>query len=160
MEKAAAQILLRNFTETKRIDRRLYAIGDWVLPAAIPYRGLGIFIILAVPLWLIYSASGLQVEMDNLWIWLSPPILGAAMGYAVRIQGKSMTAVITANVSFGWWWLRHRNDSRTRTIRLLCVLWRPEHRAYKIQAAKAADRSDAGPASRMELLIEGARSCL
>ena len=138
MERASsAQILLRNFTETKRIDRRLYAIGDWVLPAAIPYRGLGIFLGLAVPLWLIYSAIGLEVEMDNLWIWVSPPIIGATLGYAVRIQGKSMTAVIAANVSFALWWLRHRHDSRSRTVRLLCVVWRPDHRAYRLEAINA-----------------------
>lgn len=140
-ERGAAQqqdLLLRNFTETKRIERRLYAIGDWVLPTAVPVRGLVLFLLFAVPLWFIYSRFGLNLSMENLVWWLAPPFFAAALGYAVRIQGKSMTDVLTAQVSFAWWWLRHRGDSRTRTYQLLCVLWRTEHPGYQREAQRAA----------------------
>lgn len=132
-------LVLRNFTEVKRIDKRLHSIGDWVLPFAIPYRGLGLFMVLAIPTWLILSVVGVGLEPGTLWIWLVPPFLGAALAYTLRIQGKSLSAAMEAQVSFAVWWLAHRNDAATREYEVLCVRWVPDHPAYA--AAAVADGS-------------------
>lgn len=124
------QFVLRNYTELKRVERRLHSIGDWVLPFAIPYRGLLAFVLIAIPTWVLLSLLGVQLQLEQLWIWLSPPGLGAAAVYALRIQGKSLPAVLDAHVQHAVWWLAHRNDSRSHEYVLMCLRWVPDHPAY------------------------------
>jgi hypothetical protein len=125
-----ADFKIRNYTVVSRIDRRLYAVGDWVLPWAIPLRGLGFFVALSIPTWLILNSLGVPFAADTLWIWVCPPAVGAAACHAVRIQNKSLAAVITAHVSYGWWWLRNLTARRSRPVQLHAVIWRPDHPAY------------------------------
>lgn len=141
MSEQHAQFVLRNYTETARVERRLYSIGDWILPFAVPVRALVLFLIMGIPLWLTLQVFGVSLGGYGFWIYSGPPGLGAYLLYALRVQGKSMGAVADAHARFVWWWLLHHNDTTTKRFRLLCVAWRPTHPAYSttVGAAHAED---------------------
>lgn len=133
---------IRNFTTVSRIDRRLYSIGDTVLPFAVPFRGLAYFFLIGVPTWIVLGIAGVELSADTLVYHLSPPVIGAAFLFTLRWQGKSLGAVVTAHLSYAWWWLRNVPGHRPRTVQLAVVLWRPEHPAYAAAAASAADGNE------------------
>lgn len=121
----------RNYTGVSRIDRRLYALGDWVLPVALPFRGIGFFALFAPPIWIALSIAGVELTADTLAFWIGPPAVLAAFAYKLRPQGKSFLDVITAHLSFAWWWVRNASRRRARGVQLQAVLWRPTHSAYR-----------------------------
>lgn len=128
---AGNDLVLRNYTEVKRIERRLHSIGDWVLPTAVPYRALGLFVLFAIPSWLLLSAFGVPFEPATLWVWACLPGLLAAAAYTVRIQDKSLPALVETHVRFALRRMAHRNDTATKRVQLLCIRWTPTHPAYQ-----------------------------
>lgn len=131
MAEKSSQLVLRNYTEVKRIEKRLHSIGDWVLPFAIPYRGLVLFVVIGVPTWLVLNLVDVPLTLDQLYLWIGIPGIGASLAYTLRIQGKSLPAVLDAQVRHSLWWLRHRNNSRPHEYMFLAVIWRADHPAYR-----------------------------
>lgn len=122
-----------NYNWMRSVDKRLHIVGDWVLPFAIPYRVIGLFVIVAVPQWTIMGFLGVSLSFATFWWYALPPAIVAAFANALKVQGKPLIGWILVNVGF---WVRRplaRGRTQTRSIRLSMDYWRPRHPAYDWQ---------------------------
>ena len=70
---------LPTYTDVWAVERRLYKIEDWVLPAPISLLQVGVFASVAVLWWVPLTLVGVGFGAQTGWLYLVPP---AAAGWA------------------------------------------------------------------------------
>jgi len=83
---------VRTFTTFWNQEKKLYSINDIALPFAIPLRTLGVFVLTALPWWILMGAI-LHVPFDGgvaIVIYFGPPALVGWLGSRPIFEGKSL----------------------------------------------------------------------
>lgn len=130
-----SRIFVRNYTETRSIEKRLYALGDIRLLYAPTYQWLGFFSLFAVLEYIVLKVLGVSLEpqLQSVWFWTLvglPPFLATA-ATNVKMQGKSFADYVFAQMRFAYRWLARRLSSRGTGCRVVVVLWHPTDPAYR-----------------------------
>lgn len=122
-----------NYTETRRIDRRLYQIGDVRIPFAPTFRAVGFCLAYFLIEIVIFKIVGFEFSMsaDRVWFWVLPPPILALFTANIRLQGKSFLAFFGAQARYVQYRLRYWGTAKTQRVRVVVLLWSPQHPAYE-----------------------------
>lgn len=135
---SAPSLLARNYTETRRIDRRLYQIGDMRLPFAPTFKAIGFALaFLAIEL-LVYRIIGFEFTADRIWYYVLPPPILAMFAANLRLQGKSFGAFLAAQLRFMGHLGRSWGAGTAKHVRVVIVLWEPTASAYRSDREEVA----------------------
>lgn len=136
---------VRNYTETRRIDRRLYQIGDIRLPFAPTFRAIGFTLVYFIIELVVYKIIGFEFSTDAavFWLWVVPPPMLALFTANIRFQGKSFNDFVIAQLRFVVYRVRHWGTAKTKKIRVVAVLWTPTHPAYRAVGAGTGGSDEA-----------------
>lgn len=130
---ASHTLRMDNYNWMRSVDKRLHIVGDWVLPFAVPYRVIGLFVVVAVPQWTIMGLFGVPVSLETFWWYVLPPAVVAGFANALKVQGKPLVGWLLVNLRF---WARRpvsRSIINTRRVIVSTDIWSPDHPAYEWQ---------------------------
>ena len=91
---------VRTFTSFWNQDRKLYALNDVKLPAAISLRVLVVFILTAAPWWGILYLVHFPIQSPWYLIWLLPPVGLALAANRPIYQGKTLFEYLLSRASY------------------------------------------------------------
>lgn len=92
---------LRTHTRLWQVEKRLYKIYDYTLPAPISLRTVGVFLGVAVPWVLICKTIHLPFHAPGNIVWIAPPFIVTWLANQPVTEGKKLTEFLRSQ--FGYW---------------------------------------------------------
>jgi hypothetical protein len=91
---------IKTFTSFWSIEKKLYSIYDFSLPAPVSLRVLGVFTATAIPWWVVMRL--LHVPLSSPWylIYLLPPVFIAYLGSRPIFEGKTLFQFLGSRIRY------------------------------------------------------------
>ncbi len=132
---------LPTYTNIWRIEKRLYKLYDFRLPAPLPITWIAVFAGITVPYVVFLVAIGLPFNHDLVWLYVLPPGLLTWLTTRPVIENKRLPELVSSQlryISEPRTWCRMAPFSEKDHIALSARVWhRNPARAEKARAEKA-----------------------
>ena len=110
---------LPTYTNIWRIEKRLYKLYDFRLPAPLPITWIGVFAGITIPYVVFLLAVGLPFNHTLVWLYILPPGVLTWLTTRPVIQNKRLPELVTRNFDtspshvrgFGWRRSRRKTTS-------------------------------------------------
>jgi MinD-like ATPase involved in chromosome partitioning or flagellar assembly len=91
---------LPTYTNIWRIEKRLYKLYDFRLPAPLPITWIGVFVGITVPYVVFLIAIGLPFNHTLVWLYVLPPGVLTWLTTRPVIEGKRLPELVTSQVRY------------------------------------------------------------
>jgi MinD-like ATPase involved in chromosome partitioning or flagellar assembly len=91
---------LPTYTNIWRIEKRLYKLYDFRLPAPLPITWIGVFVGITVPYVVFLIAIGLRFNHTLVWLYVLPPGVLTWLTTRPVIEGKRLPELVTSQVRY------------------------------------------------------------
>jgi MinD-like ATPase involved in chromosome partitioning or flagellar assembly len=91
---------LPTYTNIWRIEKRLYKLYDFRLPAPLPITWIGVFVGITVPYVVLLIAIGLPFNHTLVWLYVLPPGVLTWLTTRPVIEGKRLPELVTSQVRY------------------------------------------------------------
>ena len=91
---------LPTYTNIWRIEKRLYKLYDFRLPAPLPITWIGVFVGITVPYVVLLIAVGLPFNHTLVWLYVLPPGVLTWLTTRPVIEGKRLPELVTSQVRY------------------------------------------------------------
>lgn len=91
---------VKTFTSFWTMEKKLYAIYDWSLPAPIPLRVVGVFALVGIPWWVFLGVVHFPFGTPWYLVWLIPPGFLAWFGSRPIFEGKTLFQYALSRIKF------------------------------------------------------------
>jgi MinD-like ATPase involved in chromosome partitioning or flagellar assembly len=91
---------LPTYTSIWRIEKRLYKLYDFRLPAPLPITWIGVFVAITVPYVAFLLAVGLSFNHTLVWLYVLPPAVLTWLTTRPVMEGKRLPELVTSQVRY------------------------------------------------------------
>ena len=91
---------LPTYTNIWRIEKRLYKLYDFRLPAPLPITWIGVFVGITVPYVLFLIAVGLPFNHNLVWLYILPPGVLTWLTTRPVIESKRLPELVSSQVRY------------------------------------------------------------
>jgi hypothetical protein len=140
---------LPTYTNIWRIEKRLYKLYDFRLPAPLPITWIGVFVGITVPYVFFLIAIGLPFNHNLLWLYVLPPGVLTWLTTRPVIESKRLPELVSSQlryVSEPRTWCRMAPFAEKDEIMVSARVWHrhpPKGRPQKAKKSLAKARSSA-----------------
>jgi hypothetical protein len=145
---------LPTYTNIWRIEKRLYKLYDFRLPAPLPITWIGVFVGITVPYVVFLIAVGLPFNHTLVWLYVLPPGVLTWLTTRPVIESKRLPELVTSQVRYlaePRTWCRMAPFAEKDDIVVSARVWHrhpPKARPKKAARSSVKARPSA-PASRL-----------
>ena len=140
---------LPTYTNIWRIEKRLYKLYDFRLPAPLPITWIGVFVGITVPYVVFLIAVGLPFNHTLVWLYILPPGVLTWLTTRPVIENKRLPELVSSQLRYiaePRTWCRMAPFAEKDEILVTARVWRqhpPKARPKKIQKLTAKARPSA-----------------
>jgi len=91
---------LPTYTSIWTIQKRIYKLYDFRLPAPLPVGQVATFLAMAIPYALILAAAGVPPGHSWLWLYVVPPGVGAWLTTRPVTEGKRLPELVASRLRY------------------------------------------------------------
>jgi len=140
---------LPTYTNIWRIEKRLYKLYDFRLPAPLPITWIGVFVGITVPYVIFLIAVGLPFNHNLFWLYVLPPGVLTWLTTRPVIENKRLPELVSSQfryISEPRTWCRMAPFSEKDEVMVTARVWHrhpPKAQPPKAKKSPAKTRSDA-----------------
>src|SRR6516162_1948174 len=165
-QKEGAGVDLPTYTNIWRIEKRLYKLYDFRLPAPLPITWIGVFVGITVPYVLFLIAVGLPFNHNLVWLYVLPPGVLTWLTTRPVIENKRLPELVSSQLRYiteprTWCrmapfsekdeilvtarvWHQHPPKARPKKAKKAVVKARPTATAPQLAIPEAGEKASAG----------------
>ena len=151
---------LPTYTNIWRIEKRLYKLYDFRLPAPLPITWIGVFVGITVPYIIFLIAIGLPFNHTLVWLYILPPGVLTWLITRPVIEGKRLPELVTSQLRYiaePRTWCRMAPFAEKDDVYVSVRVWhRHPPGARPRKAGKAAGRARSAGRAPQTATAEGA----
>ena len=138
---------LPTYTNIWRIEKRLYKLYDFRLPAPLPITWIGVFVGITVPYVLFLIAVGLPFNHNLVWLYVLPPGVLTWLTTRPVIESKRLPELVSSQLRYvaePRTWCRMAPFAEKDEILVTARVWHshpPKARPKRVKKAPAKARS-------------------
>jgi hypothetical protein len=138
---------LPTYTNIWRIEKRLYKLYDFRLPAPLPITWIGVFVGITVPYVLFLIAVGLPFNHNLVWLYILPPGVLTWLTTRPVIESKRLPELVSSQLRYvaePRTWCRMAPFAEKDQILVTARVWHshpPKARPKRVKKAPATARS-------------------